>query len=734
MQYKKLTICLALAFAPSAFSAEPETMPQVEVNAAKLESLPAPATTGLDAGALEQKRVYTSDTAKLLDGQPGVSLYGAGGVSSLPVIHGMADDRIRTKVDGMDLISACANHMNPPLSYIDPANVGTVQLLAGITPVSLGGDSIAGTIQIDSVATEFATEGGQLLKGEAGMFYRSNNAAQGGNLSATVASDTLSVRYSGATVKAKNYTAANAFKPGATIVGSLTNKYVAGDEVGSSSYQSENHQLAFGLRHDNHLVELKLGLQNIPYQGFPNQRMDMTGNDSQQVNLRYKGEYDWGALEARAYNEHTQHSMNFMEDKTYWYGMMLNVAGMPMDTNGRNTGATLKADVVLSDRDLLRVGAEYQSYRLSDWWAPVANSMMMSPNTFWNINNGQRDRAAVFGEWEARWNPQWMSQLGLRSESVKMNTGTVQGYGMAYNPAASSFNALSRQRSDNNLDMTALMRFTPSDKATYEAGYAMKNRSPNLYERFAWSNTNTMVMNMNNWYGDGNGYVGNINLKPETAHTLSATADWHDVSSDEWQLKLSPYYTRVQNYIDAVTCTSVGIVCPARTDGFLNLTLNNQTARIYGADLSGNVMLSRGSDYGDFKFSGKLSYANGKNLTSGDNLYNIMPLNAMLAIEQHTGSWTNMLAIKLVDAKTKVQAVRKELPTSGYGLLNLYSSYEWQQVRFDFGVENLMNKFYVDPLGGAYLGQGATMGAGVLYGTGVPGMGRSINAGISVKF
>ena len=37
----------------------------------------------------------TSDTARLLQDIPGISLYGAGGVSSLPAIHGLADDRIR---------------------------------------------------------------------------------------------------------------------------------------------------------------------------------------------------------------------------------------------------------------------------------------------------------------------------------------------------------------------------------------------------------------------------------------------------------------------------------------------------------------------------------------------------------------------------------------------------------------------------------------------------------------
>lgn len=726
MQFAKTgpAMAVALALSATAYAADQTHYTEILITAPAVKT----------ADPLAVQRVNSSDTASLVADQPGVSLYHAGGVSSLPVIHGMADDRVRVKVDGMDLISACANHMNPPLSYIDPSNVDTVQVLAGITPVSVGGDSIAGTIIVDSAAPEFAAAGEKLIKGQAGVFYRSNNSAQGGNLAATLATDTASLHYAGATVQAKNYKAAQAFKPAATIAGSQTNATVAGDEVGSSNYKSTNQQLAFALRRDNHLVELKLGQQNIPYQGFPNQRMDMTGNNSQQINLHYHGLYSWGAFDARAYNENTRHTMNFLGDKQYWYGMMSNVAGMPMDTDGRNTGLKLAGDVIMNERDVLHLGAEYQRYRLNDWWSPVANSMMMSPNIFQNINNGQRDRFDLFAEWQAAWSPQWTSRLGVRSGTVKMNTGNVQGYGMAYNAAATAFNALSHQRTDNNIDATALASYTPDEHMSYEFGYAMKTRSPNLYERYTWANTNTMVMNMNNWFGDGNGYVGNINLKPEVAHTLSVSGSWHDAAQEDWEFKVAPYYTRVQNYIDAVSCTAAGITCPARTDGFVNLTLANRSARLYGADVSGKKVLAKDSAYGSFSASGVLSYVNGKNLTSGDNLYNIMPLNAKLAIEQHLGNWTNTLQAQLVRSKSRVQAVRQELRTGGYGLLNLYSSYEWKQVRFDLGIENLLNKYYVDPLGGAYVGQGATMSTGVPYGTGVPGMGRSINLGMSLKF
>jgi iron complex outermembrane receptor protein len=407
---------------------------------------------------------------------------------------------------------------------------------------------------------------------------------------------------------------------------------------------------------------------------------------------------------------------------------------MPMDTDGKNTGALVKADFVISERDIFRLGGEYQRYRLDDWWSPSGTGMMMSPDTFWNINNGQRDRQDIFAEWEANWGQQWVSQLGLRSATVKMDTGTVQGYSSAYDPAATAFNAANHQRTDNNIDLTALARYAPDMSKTFEAGYAMKTRSPNLYERFAWSNSNTMVMNMNNWYGDGNGYVGNLNLKPEVAQTLSASGSWHDAAQEAWELKVTPYYTHVDNYIDAVACATIGITCPSRTDGFVNLSLANQTARLYGADVSGRMLLAKTGEYGSFSSTGVLNYVNGKNLTTGDNLYNIMPLNMKLAVEQRVGNWINTIEVKLVDAKTNVQAVRKELKTGGYGLLNLYSSYEWKRVRLDVGVENLLNRFYAEPLGGAYVGQGATMGTSIPYGTSVPGMGRSVNTSLTLKF
>ncbi|BBJ00675.1 TonB-dependent receptor [Ferrigenium kumadai] len=747
MQLKRITVCVALAFAPGAFAAETATMPEVEVTAEKLQPLPALSDSALGGGNINHLRASTSDTAKLLEDQPGISLYGAGGVSSLPVIHGMADDRVRVKVDGMDFIASCPNHMNSPLSSIDPTNVGTVKVYAGITPVSVGGDSIGGSIVVDSPAPVFAAPGqGSLTKGEIGAFYRSNGNAKGGNLSATYATESINLTYSGATAESNNYKAGGNFKT-RTDTG-VTGHTLPLNEVGSTAYKTRNHTLGFAMKGGNHIVEAKLGLQDIPYELYPNQRMDMMGNTQRSFNLRYVGQLDWGALEARAYHDKVDHFMEFGPDKKFLYTAGNSTQGMPMNTQGRTTGVTAKASIVLTEQDFLRVGGEYQNYRLDDWWPAVVGSAGMGPNPFWNINNGKRDRTALFGEWEKNLGQQWLTLLGLRYERVNTNAGQVHGYNLATFPTAGaggmmnqtrdavSFNNANRDKTDNNWDMSALARYTANANNDIEFGFARKVRSPNLYERYTWSTANMMSI-MNNFVGDGNGYIGDVNLRPEKAHTLSATFDWHATDRD-WEFKATPYYTRVTDYIDAVQWNGAtnAARAPLLTNQFVVLKYANQSARLYGLDLSGHMPLAK-NGMGELGLKGLLTYTNGKNRNTGDDLYNIMPLNAKLTFTQKLGGWDNGIELVAAKAKNQLSDARNEIRTPGYGLVNLRATYSWKQARIDFGVENLFDKLYALPLGGAYAGQGTTMAINPVdmpWGIPVPGIGRSLYAGATVKF
>jgi iron complex outermembrane receptor protein len=669
-------------------------------------------------GDILARKLTAVDTADLLQQYPGMSLYSAGGVSALPAIHGLADDRIKIRVDGMDITSACANHMNPPLSYIHPAQIGSIDVMAGITPVSAGGDSIAGTIAVKSPAPVFAMPGEAVhTSGSLTLSGRTVNDSFSTAVSTAIANEHVSLGYSGAIAQGESYYDGR------------------GKKVLDTQYKTTDQSVTLGIKGADSLLVARVGEQWIPYQGYPNQYMDMVGNHGRFADIGYTGQFDWGKLDATFYWHDTRHKMGFFTSEK--------PGTMPMRTHGRDIGYTLKAELPLAQRHTLRLGNEYHRFRLDDYWPAVPGNMMMGPNTFVNINDGQRDRLAFFAEAESRWTSKWTTLIGLRDEIVQTDTGAVQPYnpmpkiGMGMmamtnlDPAAAAaFNALDRAREDNNIDVTALARYTPDAAQTYEFGYARKSRTPNLYERYAWGR-NVMDMTMVGWYGDANGYVGNPDLKPEVAHTVSVSGTWRDANRQKWEIKLTPYFTYVENFVDADV---IGSYHPfsVMSETRALLRFANHDARLYGVDVAGRLALWDNARFGYGEFRGSLSWTHGERTDGGD-LYHIMPLHALLDLEQTWRGWTHTLELDLVDEKTEVDARRFEAKTSAYALVNLRTRYRVSKhATVSAGISNLFDEYYALPLGGANLAAFKAAGSGQI-GT-IPGEGRSLNVGLNVSF
>lgn len=654
----------------------------------------------LSGEVIQSKLPSTADTSRLLQSVPGVNVYSAGGVSSLPVINGLNDERVKILVNGMSLTAACANHMNPPLSYVDPGQVVVADVIAGVTPVSKGGDSLGGTIVIETAAPVFADAGeGVITSASISTYYRSNGDGVGVAANASAATQNVSIAYSGGWSKADNYDRGD-----------------DGPQVRSTRFQSTNHALTLAAKDGRDVYVVQGTYENIPYQGYYNQYMDMVDNEAWSFNLRALTHYDWGILDVRAFYQHVDHMMDHLEDKP---------GRMPMYTRGQDLGYSIKAEIPLTSVAMLRVGNEFHRQTLDDWWPPVAGSMMMSPDTYWNINDGRRNQMGTFIEWEHQWDRAWSTLLGARNDMIWMDTGNVQGYngGMMYGMDASNFNKLDHSRTDTNFDLTALARFEPTAQETYEFGYARKTRSPSLYERYTWSDAQ-MAADMIGWYGDANGYYGNIDLDPEVAHTVSATAAWHDRTRSQWQFKVTPYYTYVEDYIDA------DFRYTQSDPNFVVLQFANHDARLYGVNFSGSVALWEDREMGRFDLIGVVGYVNGENLDTGDNLYHMMPINAQLTLAHRLGSWSNAIEVVAVAEKSEVNALRNEPITPGYALVNLRSSYDWDNVRLDVGVDNLFDQLYYPPLGGVGFSDykaGSPLGP-------VAGPGRSFNAGLTVRF
>src|SRR5574340_398928 len=525
-------------------------------------------------------RLTITDSAHLLDRQPGVDFWNGGGVSALPALHGLQDDRVRVLVDGATITSACSNHMNPALSYISPSQIERVSVFAGITPVSMGGDSIGGTIAVESARPRFAEDSDTLLKtGTLGMRLHDNRNGKSAFAKATVASNENSLAYEAAIARADSYARGD-----------------GGPVVRATLYKTFNQSLAFAHQlPDGGIWKADAALQRTPYEGFPNQNMDLTGNNANRFGLGLEDRYGWGNLAANFYYHNTDHEMNVLPLPERGGSNML------MLTKGIDKGYLVKAEIPLSDISTLRLGNEFHQQRLDDSW-PIDPALAANPiyvpfivGDFININNGTRNRIGTYGEMQTQWDPRWSTLLGIRNDRVRMNTGNVHGYFTTQAATADAFNALDHSRKDNNLDLTALARLAAGENSDYEFGFARKTRSPSLYERYMWFMTNMNNLGM----GDLNNYQGNPDLKPEVAHHLGFTADWHDAQKEEWQVKVAPYYTRVRDYIWAQqTGSFLGFGYPWAMLKYTNL---NQ-ATLYGIDLSGRSALGSG-----FALRGQLS-------------------------------------------------------------------------------------------------------------------------------
>ena len=159
----------------------------------------------------------------------------------------------------------------------------------------------------------------------------------------------------------------------------------------------------------------------------------------------------------------------------------------------------------------------------------------------------------------------------------------------------------------------------------------------------------------------------------------------------------------------------------------------NHRARLYGVDSTGSYTLAN-TEAGNFRLTGAAGFERGQDRSTHTNLYHIMPPNGTIAIEHRLGPWSSALECRAVTRKRHVDDTRLEPQTPGYTTFNLRSAFESGTMRLDLAVTNLLDRQFENPLGGAW--QSALYPRGYNGATfrPLPAQGRSVDAGITVKF
>ena len=104
---------------------------------------------------LEDQLDISPDTSQLLKKVPGANVNGNGPLSGIPQYRGMFGARIGFVINGALLAPAGPNWMDPPLSYVAPAQLVKLEVYRGIAPVSVPQETIGGAIISETVSADF---------------------------------------------------------------------------------------------------------------------------------------------------------------------------------------------------------------------------------------------------------------------------------------------------------------------------------------------------------------------------------------------------------------------------------------------------------------------------------------------------------------------------------------------------------------------------------------------------
>lgn len=667
---RMLALLIAAGFSPILAHADAPTLLMTVV----VEGTP----TVLDAtDATQAVGGMPDDVAARLTRVPGAAVVRNGAQTGIVQLRGLFNERVRVRVDGMAITPACPNHMDPPLHYMGPEALDALEVIVGATPVSLGGDSIAGSVEAKSRAPVFAAEAGwkPVVRVEFGASSGNDGLQAGAELGAT--SDVLNLRYLGGYQDAGNYESARG-------------------EVADTGYTSERHALAAAYRHGSGLWEFEAGTHHARDVGTPTLPMDMVQDDADRVRLAFKGDTPIGRLEAGVYRHEIDHVMD-----NFSLRPLTGPARMIAPSTSDDTGLSL-ALAREAGNGTLKLGFETQRNDFDVYQQNLTNPALPKQDMF---RDAERSRYGVYGEWEGVLADRLRMNAGLRGEIVRMDAGDIVD---AFAPAVAdrtAFNAADHARRDANLDATFALSYALQPSLSLESALTRKTRSPSILERYLYTPTGASA-----GQADGRTYWGNLDLEPEVAHGVSLGIQ---ARGDSRRAAASVFWQDVDDFIQGQPVSRLD------ASGLPVLQYANVNARLWGVEASASQR------FGALELGAWASFTRGENTDTGDNLYRIAPLRGGLSADYRKAVWRVGGEWLLSARKDDVAAYNSEPETPGYGVLNLHAGYSpAKNLSFTAGIDNVFDKMYYDPLAGVNRVAGGVAAVGGI----MPAVGRSVYA------
>jgi iron complex outermembrane receptor protein len=607
------------------------------------------------------------DLGEALTALDGVWKIRKAGIANDLVIRGFQQNNINVLVDGSRTYGACPSHMDPPAQHVDFAEVDHVEVSKGAFDVTNQG-SLGAVVNIITKSPGLGLSIKPSLSVGSFSFYNPSITASYGNRIFRVLGG-----YSFRTSEAYKDGTGRRFTDYAPY--SASGKQQRSFEISTGWVEtqvslSEHQQISLGY------ARQQAGLILYPYL-----TMDSDRDNADRGTFKYSAQGLTSTLHNLRVEGYFTQVKHFMSDSQRTSAMMGNWM-MASDASTRSIGGRVVGDL---GRDLTAGVESY--YRNWNMLGYMKMSGMMTVNL--SIPDVNTQTVGSFVNYQHAITDRWKLSAGLRFDHAQMKVDSAMAstdlYYWFHNTRRTS-------NTDNYASGNARLSLALPKSTELFAGLGTTGRIPDAEERY-----------ISRGMGAG-ATVGNP-LLPITRNT-ELDAGW-SVNRTRFYLRPAFFYSLLNNFIlvnnqPQLNMTStgsgsmggMGMVAAPTARSYTNVD-----ARIYGGEMTYGVTLTSA-----LSLNGGGSYSRGTvtpparvNVISG-NLPEMPPLRGWSSLRYaHTWAFAELGGVA-ANRQTLVSRDLGEMPTAGYGLLNIKLGFTHRKLSASFTVDNLLNRFYYEHL------------------------------------
>ena len=593
---------------------------------------------------------HLKSTEDLLDRVPGADFVQRANFAWQPVIRGLSGGQVGLVIDGIKVVGACVDMMDPINSYVEVENLKKLELTKGGFDLTQS-SQIGGTINLITQKPHFD----QSFYGNAEMNYSSAAQLRQGRISGGGAHGSTSFRGS------YSYKEADDFSPGGRGL------------IQGSGFKKNNYTLSLSQRiGQQHQITTSFLGDNSWDVGYPVLLMDAALAKAKIFSLTHIWKPRLGLIsqwETKLYTNRVDHWMSDYERNVRERAVM-RAMYMPMYGKTRTTGGLSTLQLAHGAHRLQITLDAYQTKSFGDMW--MFSVFENIPDMYLlNLGDVRVRHGALALEFTTLLRPGLTARMDLRIDYSPREVLREEAIAILQDHAGVSTLTKSYTLAGASLSFTQAI----GSVNLLRLSLANVGRLPTHIENYGH-----YVYN----YVDGYFYIGNPELKPE--RSMQA-----ELGFERWSSSLVLRASVFGNYIRH------HILGQNEGDFLGNATLrfrryqNGSSAFLIGGEVSAVVDIHK-----LFEWTASASYTYGQNLDLDEPLYLIPPLTGWSSLRILRDRWSSELEVRMAMPQNRVaRKLTDEDGTDGYFVANIRGSIRlFSNMELTGGVSNLFDVYY----------------------------------------